>query len=72
VRIFATSRASSRRAAASTYEEAARHRCHDAVRHWLWEHAHDLDYRNRRADHVNAVIESLLSWDFAAENFART
>jgi superoxide dismutase len=53
------------------YEEASRHRCHDAIRQRLWEHAHDLDYRNRRADPVNAVIESLPSWDFAAESFAR-
>ena len=38
----------------------------------VWEHAYYLDYQNRRADHVNAVIDALLNWDFAAENFARS
>ena len=37
----------------------------------VWEHAYYLDYQNRRADHVQAVIDKLLNWDFAAENFAR-
>jgi len=37
----------------------------------VWEHAYYLDYQNRRADHVNAVLDSLVNWDFAAENFAR-
>lgn len=37
----------------------------------VWEHAYYLDYQNRRADHVNAVIDKLLNWDFAAENLAR-
>ncbi|HLW23103.1 MAG TPA: superoxide dismutase [Steroidobacteraceae bacterium] len=35
------------------------------------EHAYYLDYQNRRADHVQAVIEKLLNWPFAAENLAR-
>jgi superoxide dismutase len=34
----------------------------------VWEHAYYLDYRNRRADYVNAVIDRLINWDFAAEN----
>lgn len=34
----------------------------------VWEHAYYLDYQNRRADHVNAVIDKLLNWDFAAKN----
>jgi Fe-Mn family superoxide dismutase len=37
----------------------------------VWEHAYYLDYQNRRADHVHAVIDKLLNWRFAAENFAR-
>jgi len=30
-----------------------------------------LDYQNRRADYVNAVIDKLLNWQFAEENLAR-
>jgi superoxide dismutase, Fe-Mn family len=32
----------------------------------VWEHAYYLDYQNRRADHVDAVIDKLLNWEFAA------
>lgn len=34
----------------------------------VWEHAYYLDYQNRRADHVNAVIDKLINWEFAAKN----
>lgn len=34
----------------------------------LWEHAYYLDFQNRRADHVNAVLDKLINWEFAAEN----
>ena len=34
----------------------------------VWEHAYYLDYQNRRADYVNAVLEKLIDWSFAAGN----
>jgi Fe-Mn family superoxide dismutase len=37
----------------------------------VWEHAYYLDYQNRRGDYINAVIEKLINWNFAAENLAR-
>ena len=37
----------------------------------VWEHAYYLDYQNKRADHVQAVIDKLANWEFAAENLAR-
>lgn len=33
----------------------------------VWEHAYYIDYRNRRADFVNAFW-SLVNWDFVAKN----
>ncbi|MEO8848074.1 MAG: superoxide dismutase [Casimicrobiaceae bacterium] len=36
----------------------------------VWEHAYYLDYQNRRPDHVNAVIDKLINWEFAAKNLA--
>ncbi len=38
----------------------------------VWEHAYYLDWQNRRADYVKAVIDQRLNWAFAAANFARS
>ncbi len=37
----------------------------------VWEHAYYLDHQNKRAAYVDAVIDRLLNWDFAAENLAK-
>jgi superoxide dismutase, Fe-Mn family len=34
----------------------------------VWEHAYYLDFQNRRADYVNALLEKLINWDFALKN----
>ena len=33
----------------------------------VWEHAYYLDYQNRRADYVNAVLDKLINWGFAGD-----
>jgi Fe-Mn family superoxide dismutase len=36
----------------------------------VWEHAYYIDYRNQRPKYLEAVINSLINWDFVARNFA--
>jgi superoxide dismutase, Fe-Mn family len=37
----------------------------------VWEHAYYLDYQNRRADYVSAVLDKLINWRFAADNLKK-
>lgn len=32
----------------------------------VWEHAYYLDYENRRADHIQGVLENIVNWDVVA------
>jgi len=37
----------------------------------VWEHAYYLDYQNRRVDYVNALLDKLANWEFAAQNLGK-
>ena len=36
----------------------------------VWEHAYYLDYRNKRPDYIDAFLDGVVNWSFAAERFA--
>ncbi len=35
----------------------------------VWEHAYYLDYQNKRDAYVDAYLDRLINWDFAAQNY---
>jgi len=37
----------------------------------VWEHAYYLDFQNRRADYVKAIIEKLVNWEFVLQNMGK-
>ncbi len=38
----------------------------------VWEHAYYLDFQNARPKYMKTFLNSLINWDFAAENLANT
>ena len=38
----------------------------------VWEHAYYLDYQNRRADYLTALIDNLLNWEMATRIYTAT
>ncbi len=38
----------------------------------IWEHAYYVDYRNRRAEFIDAFLAHLVNWHFAENNFLAT
>jgi superoxide dismutase, Fe-Mn family len=37
----------------------------------VWEHAYYLDVQNKRPEYVKRVLDQVLNWSFASENFTR-
>ncbi len=37
----------------------------------VWEHSYYIDYRNRRADYLQAVIDHLVNWEYVAERYEK-
>jgi len=37
----------------------------------VWEHAYYIDQMNKRPAYVKTVLENLLNWSFASDNFDR-
>jgi len=37
----------------------------------VWEHAYYLDYQNRRAAYLEALMDKLINWQFAADNYKK-
>ena len=33
----------------------------------VWEHSYYIDYRNRRLDYLQAVVDHLVNWEYVAE-----
>jgi Fe-Mn family superoxide dismutase len=46
------------------------HGCNALLTCDLWEHAYYLDYQNERNAFLEAFLQKLANWDFAAERFA--
>ncbi|ABS61810.1 Superoxide dismutase [Parvibaculum lavamentivorans DS-1] len=37
----------------------------------VWEHTYYLDYQNKRQDYLDAFLDHLVNWEFAAANFEK-
>ena len=38
----------------------------------VWEHSYYIDYRNLRPKYLEAIVDSLVNWDYVDEMFSRT
>jgi Fe-Mn family superoxide dismutase len=36
----------------------------------VWEHAYYIDFRNARPNYISTFVDSLINWDFVAQNMA--